>query len=192
MTMADDATESNGGSGGIRSYVEPVYPAVRLDDIDRRLLLMLNEDASRSQRSLANELGVSAPTVGERLSRLNAQHVIQGRHVSVNWSAVGLPLSVVMPINVDRSADFEQVVRELADIPELVELLLLAGGFDLMARFQVRSHQHLQTLLLERIWPLSGLRNVETMISLGSLRRRGPLDVLAGLDDTWHGEGHRA
>ena len=192
MTMADDATESNGGSGGIRSYVEPVYPAVRLDDLDRRLLLMLNEDSSRSQRSLANELGVSAPTVGERLSRLNAQHVIQGRHVSVNWSAVGLPLAVVMPINVDRSADFEQVVRELADIPELVELLLLAGGFDLMARFQVRSHQHLQALLLERVWPLSGLRNVETMISLGSLRRRGPLDVLAGLDETWGKEGHRA
>ena len=172
----------DGSEGDIRGYVEPDYPSVRLDDVDRRLLLLLNEDSSRSQRSLANELGVSAPTVGERLARLTAQHVIEGRGITVNWSAVGYPMTVIMPMVIDRDTHPSEVVSALKDIPELVELLLLTGSYDMMARFQVRSHHHLQSLLLEKVWPLPGLRHVETMISLGTLVRRGPLDVIVSLE----------
>lgn len=168
--------------GDIRGYVEPDYPSVRLDDVDRRLLLLLNEDSSRSQRSLANDLGVSAPTVGERLARLTARHVIEGRGITVNWSAVGYPMTVIMPMVVDRDTHPSEVVAALKDIPELVELLLLTGSYDMMARFQVRSHRHLQSLLFEKVWPLPGLLHVETMISLGTLVRRGPLDVVVSLE----------
>lgn len=167
----------------IRGLLEADYPTVQLDDVDRRLLLLLNEDASRSQRSLALELGISAPTVAERLQRLHQQHVLERRCVRANLSALGYPILVVMPMIIDQDVQPYQVVSALREIPELVELLLLTGSYDMMARFHVRNHEHLQSLLLKSVWPIPGLRHVETMISLGTLLRRDPLEMMLDIND---------
>lgn len=185
------APEGDGGLGkanpGLHGLIQPDWPGVRLDDIDRRLLLLLDGDATRSQRSLACELGISAPTVRERLARLNERHVIEGRHIRVNWSAIGYPLLVIMPITLEQDAHADLVAGELIAIPELVELLLLSGPYDMLARFQVRSYRHLQSLLLDKVWPLPGLHRAETMISLGTLVQRDPLEVAFASDGVCDG-----
>lgn len=184
--VTGDEEERNGDGhdamSAIRGLIRPEWPGVQLDDVDRRLLMLLDQDSSRSQRSLATSLGISAPTVGERLARLSACHVIEGRGLRVDWSAIGYPLLVIMPIIIDRSARIDLVADALRGIPELTELILLSGPYDMLARFQVRSYSHLRSLLLDKVWPLPGLRRAETMISLGTLMRRGPLEVAFATD----------
>lgn len=104
-------------------------------------------------------------------------HVIQGSQLVTNRSALGYPILVIMPMSIAEDFNPSEVVRRLRAIPEMTELLLLTGGYDMMARFIVRDHEHLQSLLLERVWPIPGLRHVETMISLGTLLHRDVLDV---------------
>lgn len=45
----------------------------------------------------------------------------------------------------------------------------MTGGYDLMARFRLRDHAHLQELLLDRLYPIPGLRRFETFLSLGEI-----------------------
>lgn len=164
----------------IHGLLEVDYPPATLDDTDRRLLMLMNEDSSRSQRSLASELGISAPTVAERMQRLQRLHVIERKGIITNHSALGYPILVVMPMSIEQDANPARIVTALREIPLLTELLLLTGSYDMMARFMVRDHKQLQWLLLERVWSIPGLRHVETMISLGSLYSRDQLDVALG------------
>jgi DNA-binding Lrp family transcriptional regulator len=171
-----DASKAS-SSLDIKGLLDVDYPPANLDDVDRRLLLLLNQDSSQSQRSLAAQLGVSAPTVAERIQRLQQLHVIEGKSISTNRSALGYPILVIMPMSIEQDVNPAQIVNALRQIPQMTELLLLTGTYDMMARFVIRDHKQLQTLLLEKVWSIPGLRHVETMISLGSLLHRDQLDV---------------
>jgi len=74
------------------------------------------------------------------------------------------------------------VIAELREIPELTELILLTGTYDMIARFRVKDSAHLQRLLLERVWHISGLQRVETMLSLGLFS--GEASLVRSLVDT--------
>lgn len=162
----------------IRDLLEANYPQVSIDDIDRRLLLLLKEDSSQSQRALAAEVRMSAPAVAERIQRMERAGVIRCRSIELNWSALGYPMLVVVPMTITANANPRDIVLRLRQIPELTELILLTGSYDMMARFRVGGHSDLQSLLLEKIWPIPGLQRVETMISLGTLARHEPLEQL--------------
>ena len=70
--------------GSIGGFAAEPSPPVALDVTDLRMLLLLSEDARISQRSLARELGMSAPAVADRLARLLRQGVITGYGVRLN------------------------------------------------------------------------------------------------------------
>lgn len=159
----------------IRDLLERSRPMVELDPVDRHLLQLLYEDARTSQRSLAATVGMSAPAVSERIARLERSGVIRRHTIEVDWAAIGYPMLIVLPITISASADVLAVVTGLKNIPELIELTVLTGSYDMMARFRVKDHVDLQNLLLERIWPIPGIQRVETMLSLGQITNGSPL-----------------
>jgi Lrp/AsnC family transcriptional regulator for asnA, asnC and gidA len=159
----------------IRDLLERSRDSVDLDAVDRQLLQHLYEDSRTSQRSLAAKVGMSAPAVAERIARLERAKVIKRHTIEVDWAALGYPMLIVLPITISASADVLAVVTALQSIPELIEITVLTGSYDMMARFRVKDHIDLQNLLLERIWPISGVQRVETMLSLGQISNSSPL-----------------
>jgi len=168
----------------IRDLLERSREPVELDAVDRKLLEHLYEDARISQRSLAAKVGMSPPAVAERVARLERAQVIRRHTIDVDWAAIGYPMLIVLPIKISESANVLAVVTALQDIPELIEVMVLTGTYDMMARFRVRDHRHLQQLLLERIWPIPGLQRVETMLSLGQITNDSPLVRFFATDET--------
>ena len=69
-----------------------------LDATDLALLKILVADCRTSQRQIATMLGVSAPTVGERMARLERNGVITGYSAQVDWSVVGYGQVVFLSI----------------------------------------------------------------------------------------------
>ncbi len=172
MTDASDAPDKRDATspmGGLSRMIEPSSPAVALDEVDRALVRLLSQDPRTSHRKLAQQVNVSAPTVGDRIGRLERLGVIRGYTVSVDWATLGLPVEVHIPIIIAPGADLERIVSDLKDIPELASLDVVTGVYDLMTRFRLKDHLHLQRLLLEKIWPIDGLQRIETFLSLGSV-----------------------
>lgn len=167
----------------LRELLEPARDPLELDDVDRRILHRLHEDARVPVRTLAAEVGMSAPAVTERIARLERGHVIRRRTVELDWAALGHPLLVVMPITLSASTDALAVIAELRRIPALTEVLVLASRYDLMARFRVRDHADLQRLLIEHIWTIPGIEHSEAMISIGRMADPTPLRHVLPLDD---------
>jgi Lrp/AsnC family transcriptional regulator, leucine-responsive regulatory protein len=162
-------TPTPGSMAGLSGAIRRSRPAVPLDEVDLHLLRLLADDARQSGRQLAREVGMSAPAVTERVNRLERLGVITGYRVSVDWDAVGLPMLVFIPMLIAPGADVSTLVEELLQIRELEDLVTLTGNYDLMARLRLRDHQHLQEVLLDRLWPIRGLQRVETFLSLGEL-----------------------
>lgn len=178
---ASDARSPRSPMSNMTREIEKPRPAVELDEIDRRLLFLLADDPRASQRQLAREVGMSPPAVGERIARLERQQVIRGYTTIVDWSALGYPGLVYIPMTLATDADLSEILTELRAIPELTELVVVAGSYDMIARFRIRDHAHLQGLLLDRIWPIRGLQRIETFLSLGEVvRERSLRDLLEG------------
>ncbi|MFS0732010.1 Lrp/AsnC family transcriptional regulator [Microbacterium sp. 1P10UB] len=176
-----DARPPRSPMSKMTSEVEKPHAVVDLDEIDRRLLVLLCEDPRVSQRQLAREVGMSPPAVGERIARLERQGLIRGYTTVVDWSALGYPGLVYIPITLATDADLGEILRELRDIAELTELVVVTGSYDMIARFRIKDHAHLQALLLDRIWPIRGLQRIETFLSLGEVvRERTAFDLLDG------------
>jgi Lrp/AsnC family leucine-responsive transcriptional regulator len=146
-----------------------------MDEVDRLLLRKLAGNSRVSQRRLAREVGISPPTIAERLARLERCGVIRGYTVTVDWAAIGYPLVAYIPITVSAGADAGIILSRLCVIPELDELIVVTGRYDLLARFRLRGHTHLRDLLLDQLWHIPGLQRAETLISLGEIREGGAL-----------------
>lgn len=168
---------------------DPARPAV-LDEFDLRLLQALSVDARKSQRSLARELGMSAPAVGERIARLERSGVIRGYGIRVDWAALGVPTTVLLTITADPGHEQGRIMSALMTIPEVEDVLLVTGDVDMIVRARVRDHTHLRELLMHRVWQIDGIQRTETALTIAEMPPKNAvaelLGDLLGSSDTEH------
>lgn len=145
----------------------PSEPA-KLDGIDRQLLALLAADSRASQRSLARQLHMSPPAVGERIARLERLGVIQGYTVRIDWTALGFEM-VVLAVTAGQGADQAAIIQALQRLPELEEVVVVTGSMDMLARLRVRDHAHLRQVLLAEIWRIEGVQRTETFLGLAEM-----------------------
>ncbi len=141
---------------------------VRLDDVDRRLLTLLAQDARVSQRGLARELRMSPPAIGERIARLERAGVIRGYRVDVDWSALGY-VTGYLAVTAIQGADQSEIMRALHQLPEVRDVSVITGSMDMLARIRVRDYTHLRRFLLEGVWQMPGIQRTETFLSLAEM-----------------------
>jgi DNA-binding Lrp family transcriptional regulator len=122
-------------------------PALRaLDDVDRRLITLLQANARASTAELARRLGVARTTVVARLARLESSGVIVGYTARLGGDAAGAVVQAWVGITVSPKAGRE-VVRRLAEWPEVRQLASVSGEFDYLALLQAATPARLDALL---------------------------------------------
>jgi Lrp/AsnC family transcriptional regulator, leucine-responsive regulatory protein len=124
----------------------PAADASLLDDTSRRLLGELQADARLSLAELGRRIGLSAPAVAERLSRLEQQGVIRGYPAELDPAAVGYPLTAVVRVR-PAPRQLHKVAELVQTMPEVVECLRITGEDCYVLTAHVRSVVHLEELL---------------------------------------------
>jgi DNA-binding Lrp family transcriptional regulator len=101
---------------------------VRLDDIDRRILYALMQDARHtSAAEIAEEVSVSGATVRNRIERLEASGIIEGYHPTVNFEQADDSLLNLFLCHVQFD-EIERIAAQLGTIPSVVAVSELMGG----------------------------------------------------------------
>ena len=129
------------------------YRISGVDDLDLRLLDLLAVDSRTSTAALARALGMSAPSVAERLKRLQEAGVIRRFTVDVDAVALGYTLTAYVRIR-PTAGQIAKVAQLLAELPEIVECDRITGDDCFLARAHVRSVDDLERLI-DRIAPLA-------------------------------------
>lgn len=117
-----------------------------LDDVDRRILAVLAEDARISLKELAARVGLSSPSTSERLKRLEERKVIRAFTIDIDPAALGYPLQAIVRIR-PLPGKLHIVQKLIADIPEIGECDKVTGEDCFVARLYVRSIEELDGLL---------------------------------------------
>jgi Lrp/AsnC family leucine-responsive transcriptional regulator len=143
-----------------------------LDDVDGRLLAALAADARISVAELARLVGMSPPSVSERIKRLEEAGVIQGYAARIDPAALGLPLAAWLRIR-PVPGMLDKVAAIVRGVPEIVECDRITGEDCFIARAHVRSMQDLERLI-DQIIPYA-MTNTSIIQSSPVERRLPPL-----------------
>ncbi|AMW35005.1 Lrp/AsnC family transcriptional regulator [Haematospirillum jordaniae] len=137
-----------------------------LDDLDRRLLALLRDNARLPVASLAGILGVSRGTVQNRLDRLQTDGEILGFTVRTRSEVTG-PTEGVRAITLihEQARTSENTLRALREIPEAKTIYTSNGRWDIVMEMQAQSLSELDNAL-SYIRKLKGVEITETIILL--------------------------
>lgn len=117
-----------------------------LDEIDQRLIEILRQDARQSLKELAGQVGLSSPSVSERLRRLEERGVIRAFTVDIDPQALGYTLQAI--IRIKPLPGKLHIVRQLIeDIPQFAECDKVTGEDCFIARLFLRSIDELDQIL---------------------------------------------
>ncbi len=148
------------------------YEANLLDAINLRLLEELQADGRVGIAELGRRVGMSAPAVAERVSRLERAGVITGYRAELDPAALGYPVSAIVRIR--PSPGQLQRVREVAaDSPEVAECYRITGDDCYLIRLHLRSIDDLEEML-DRFTPF-GQTTTSIVHSTPVPRRNPPL-----------------
>jgi Lrp/AsnC family leucine-responsive transcriptional regulator len=140
-----------------------------LDRIDKHILTLMQTNAKISNLELAESIGLSATPCSRRVKRLEASGLIH-RHVTLlNAEALGLNLTVMISISMDRhtSDRFEQFEAALVDMPEVLECSIITGQTaDFLLKVVVKDMRHYEKFLLGRLTKLNGVSGVHSSFVL--------------------------
>ena len=111
-----------------------------LDHIDKSILRALQQDASLSQRELADKVGLSQNSCWRRLTRLREEGVITGQTVRLDMQAVGLDLTVFAMVRTrHHSAEWlEQFRKSVLSIDNVIDFFRIAGDYDYLIKIVAR------------------------------------------------------
>ncbi|PTQ72596.1 Lrp/AsnC family transcriptional regulator [Celeribacter persicus] len=150
---------------------------IELDDIDRKIIRALCEDATQSAGALGRDLGLSQPATWRRIKRLREAGVFGPRRVDLDLEALGFGVTVFLGVKLATKGrvsleDFERAVRA---IPEVQTVQHVLGLFDYRLRVVAQDLPDFERVLRRRIMTLPGVGNVEANVVLSEERRPGPL-----------------
>jgi Lrp/AsnC family transcriptional regulator, leucine-responsive regulatory protein len=141
-----------------------------VDLVDTRLLRLLEKNSRTSTADLARALGMSAPSVAERIKRLEEAGVIRRFTVEIDPAALGYPLAAFIRIR-PTAGQISRIVELVAALPEIAECNRITGDDCFLARAHVRSVEELE-LLIDRITPFAQTNT--SIIQSSPVERRMP------------------
>jgi DNA-binding Lrp family transcriptional regulator len=136
---------------------------VELDDHDRELIGLLQEDARANYQSLANATGLSPATVRRRVERLISSGAV--RLVAVPyWPRLGFNLIAFAGISVELSR-LKHVASEISKMDEFYWIAMTTGDYDLLAEIVLPTNRDVAEFVTERIAPIEGIRSFRLLFT---------------------------
>lgn len=142
---------------------------MKLDKIDRHLLELLQQDARISNLELAEKVGLSPTPCSRRVKQLEESGVIR-RHVTLlDQSALGLKISAIISITMDRHTPdrFENFEQQVKEMPEVVECSIVTGQTaDYLLKVVLPDMEYYEEFLLGRLTKIKGVTGVHSSFVL--------------------------
>lgn len=142
-----------------------------LDGIDWQLLDALQTDSKRSLKEIGAAVGLSPPSVMERVRKLENAGVIRGYHALLDARKVGLDTSAFIGVSVSNPQQISAFEVWVESIPQVLECHHVTGGHTLLLKVKTQNTADLEKLI-SRIRSMDGVAGTETMVVLSTHTER--------------------
>ena len=156
---------------------------VNLDAIDRKLLDLLQSNGRVTQSELAAGVGLSQPSVAERVRKLEERGVIQGYTAVVDARSLGRSITAFIGVTVGHPRHNKGFVRTLAELADVLECHHVTGAESYLLKVKTESTESLDRLISEQIRTIPGVSSTHTMISLSCVKEGLRVDPWSNSDN---------
>jgi DNA-binding Lrp family transcriptional regulator len=138
-----------------------------LDEIDRRILRLLQEDARRTVRDIGRHVGLTVAPVKRRIDRLEATGVINGYTARIDATKVDGAVEAVVELRFVGNVELQTILSSAENVPEVTEALILAGDPDAIVRIRAANIHDLQRVV-NQLRTNPQVTGTKTLVVLGT------------------------
>ncbi|MDK3075717.1 Lrp/AsnC family transcriptional regulator [Sedimentitalea sp. JM2-8] len=143
-----------------------------LDDLDRRLLRLLQADPSLSGAELAERTKASMSKCLRRLDRMREVGILLGQEAIIDWAAMGYAVEVSLRITLDKtqSRAFDDFIVAAREVPEVLEIQTFLGRVDVRLSVIARDMAHYQQIYRNQILTLPHIADIEALMHIARIK----------------------
>jgi DNA-binding Lrp family transcriptional regulator len=147
----------------------PMHPD---EDKDGMILRKLRLDSSKSVSEIASELEMPRTTVQERIRKMVQGGVIKRFTVQTDYAKIGKPVTafVLVSFLVGSGVSQKEAAQKIAEIPDIYEVHVISGDWDIIAKARGESIQSIGDLVLDRIRNVKGVERTLTCTSFAAIK----------------------
>jgi len=139
-----------------------------IDDIDRKILKILQEDGRITNVELANRVGLTAPPCLRRVRALEESGIIKSYHADLNGATLGYGIIIFAMVSLKSQAEdaLQAFEAHVAALPEVRECHMLNGEIDFVLKIVAHDLQSFQSFLTSKLTPAPNVASVKTSLTI--------------------------
>lgn len=153
---------------------------VELDNYEKKILRLLQEDAALSNAEIAERVGLSASPCWRRIDRLERDGFIKRRVALLDRRKVGLNAQIFaqVKLNAHGRANLDEFSAAIREIPEVLECYVLMGSVDFLLRIVALDIEAYEKLFFNRLSQLPGVQEVNSTVALSEIKSTTSLPIV--------------
>ena len=150
-----------------------------LDDIDRRILRVLQKQGRMSNAELSEQVHLSASACHRRVQRLESEGIIRGYVALLDARRMGMPTTVLVEITLSAQADevLEAFEKAVSRIPDVLECHLMAGSADYILKVVAEDTEDFARIHRQHLTRLPGVAQMQSSFALRTVFKTTALPV---------------
>ena len=147
-----------------------------LDTLDIKVLNMLQKNARTKRNEIAEKIGLSLPSVSERLNKLEEKGFIQGYFAKLNRKSFGYDILAYVFVTMESSKHYKTLIGKAEKIPEIIECHSVLGEGSHLLKTIAKNTEALEKLLGEiQSWP--GVISTKTTFILSTTKETTEINI---------------
>jgi Lrp/AsnC family leucine-responsive transcriptional regulator len=151
-----------------------------LDDVDARILMILQENARTTQADIAKAVGLAPSAVLERIRKLEARGAIREYVASVDPHVTNRALLAFVAVRTNEYGPEQPSAKALAQLPDVLEIHHVAGDDCFLLKVRAKDAEHLGQMLRQKIAAVPGVTSTRTTIVLETVKETSRIPIVRG------------
>lgn len=145
----------------------------QLDEMDRKILEMLQQDARTTLKEMAAALDVSTTPIFERIKRLEKKGIIKQYVAILDSDKLGIKLNAFAHISLKEHSKIavQAFISKIITFPEVMECHAVSGGADFMLKVLVKDIEDYNHFIQETLWGVPNIGKIESLLSLSTIKK---------------------
>jgi len=150
-----------------------------LDRYEKRILALLQQDASLSVAAVAEKVGLSSSPCWRRMDRLEREGFIKRKVALVDRKKIGLNAQIFAQIklNAHGRANLDEFTAAIRAFPEVLECYVLMGSVDFLIRVVATDIEAYERFFFDRLSQLPGVQEVNSTVALSEIKATTELPI---------------
>jgi len=147
-----------------------------LDDLDIKILNILQQRGRTKRNELAEVVGLSIPSISDRLHKLEERGIIEGYYTKLSKKSFGYDIMVYILVMMESSKHYKGLISRVEKIPSIIECHSVLGEGSHLLKAIVKNSESLEKLLGDiQSWP--GVMSTKTTFVLSTIKETTVIDI---------------